>query len=409
MRTPSKPSPPYAVVDLFSGAGGMSFGFHAHPAFRLVGAADIEIGKPSDGPGRLQCNSTFEANIGLRPLAADLSTAKPEDISGHFGFRRVDVLAACPPCTGFSRTLSSNHLIDDPRNSLVSRVAVFARAWKPRVIVMENARELLMGRFTAHFALLRRDLEAMGYSVQAAVHFLTRFGLPQQRERALVIATMAGHEPRTLEDLWSGYRVAPGALTVRRAIGDMPPLEAGRPHPSDPMHVATTIESDSVIERLRAMPKDGGSWNDLIDHPQAKRLLIPSMWRAVRAGTPNHHCDVYGRMAWDRPAPTIKRECSHIGNGRYAHPEQDRICSVREMAILQGFPRHYVFRGRSTKAMYRNIGDAVPPMVSHQIAHVCSWILGNPQPSIADAILADTHLTATDLLRDSPKESLLFA
>ena len=116
------------------------------------------------------------------------------------------------------------------------------------------------------------------------------------------------------------------------------------------------------------------------------------------AGTLNHFCDVYGRMAWDRPAPTIKRECSHVGNGRYAHPEQDRLCTVREMSLLQGFPHDYQFTGTLAN-MYRHIGDAVPPLISYQLAALCRWILTGARPATEELILPGCHLTSGDLVR----------
>jgi DNA (cytosine-5)-methyltransferase 1 len=119
---------------------------------------------------------------------------------------------------------------------------------------------------------------------------------------------------------------------------------------------------------MRAIPKDGGSWADVMHDPaitdrQKEYLLIPAMFRARPGSFP----DVYGRMWWDRPAPTITRECAHVGNGRYTHPEQDRLLTVREMSLLQGFPRDYVFEG-PLNAKYNQIGDAVPPLVSEMVA-----------------------------------------
>ena len=102
-------------------------------------------------------------------------------------------------------------------------------------------------------------------------------------------------------------------------------------------------------------------------------------------------------MWWDRPAPTIKRECAHIGNGRYSHPEQDRQLTVRETAILQGFPRDYVFRASGLSNMYRHIGDAVPPLISHQLAALCEWMLTGERPDLESVLLPGTHLTPKDL------------
>jgi DNA (cytosine-5)-methyltransferase 1 len=154
-----------------------------------------------------------------------------------------------------------------------------------------------------------------------------------------------------------------------------------------------------MLARIRATPVNGGSWADLLSDPEKRKYLTPAMLGAEARGRLNQFCDVYGRMAWDRPAPTIKRECSHIGNGRYAHPEQHRLCTVREMAILQGFPRTYQFPGTSRKNSYRQIGDAVPPLISHQVAHLVSWMLSGAKPDIEDLILEGTHLSVSDIVR----------
>jgi DNA mismatch endonuclease Vsr len=244
----------------------MSCGFQRHPAFTVVGAADAEIGKPSSGAGTLGCNASFRRNIGIAPLSVDLATIGAEELRDRLALpERPVVLSACAPCTGFSRTLARNHVVDDARNSLVARVGAFARVLRPEVIVMENARELLMGRFARHFAALRAVFEdELGYRVVAEVHVLSDFGLPQRRERALVVAARAGLPPLGLDDLWTGLAVKPEATTVRRAIAHLPEVPAGVAHASDPMHVSPRILSDANQCRLAATPPDGGSWVDLI-------------------------------------------------------------------------------------------------------------------------------------------------
>ena len=147
---------------------------------------------------------------------------------------------------------------------------------------------------------------------------------------------------------------------------------------------------------------------DLRARPGADRLLTNGMKRIVTKNRIGSYPDVYGRMAWDKPAPTIKRECSHVGNGRYAHPEEDRLCTLREMAILQGFPNDFVFNGTALSNAYRHIGDAVPPLISYQLAHLCSWILTARQPSVTDIILEGTNLTPSDIIK-VPQEELLYA
>lgn len=393
------PGGAHAVVDLFSGAGGMSCGFARHAAFEIAGAADAQIGKPSSPGGSLGCNASFARNIGVQPLAADLATIRPEDLRDRLALRGPPVvLSACAPCTGFTRTLARNHVVDDARNSLVGRIGDYARALRPEVVVMENARELLTGRFAGHFAALRETLESLGYAVRAEVHVLSELGLAQRRERALVVAARTEHRVRGLADLWAGLGVSAAATHVRRAIAHLPAVEAGVAHPSDPMHVAPRNRSEINRRRLAAIPHDGGSWVDLVGHPDAGELLAPSMRRRAARGDLGSHPDVYGRLWWDRPAATIKRECGHIGNGRYAHPEQDRLCTVRELALLQGFPDDYELVAPSLANRYRHVGDAVPPLIAFQVAALVSWILGGDRPAPAELVLPGCSLTAADIV-----------
>jgi DNA (cytosine-5)-methyltransferase 1 len=390
----------WPVVDLFSGAGGMSCGFRRQAGFELIGAADAQLSKPSAAPGSLGCNATYAASIGIEPVAADLSETEPADVCAAMGLRdrRPVVLAACPPCTGFSRAVASNHLRDDRRNGLVGRVGDFAALLRPDIVLIENARELATGRFTGHLRGLLGTLARLGYRTTAGTRFLTEFGLPQRRERAVVIAVRRPLPLRDLTMLWRGWRIDPKATHVRRAIWDLPPVRAGEADAADPLHVSPALRAPANLRRLAAIPPDGGSWADLIEHPDRGVLLTPAMTRRVDRGDLGSHPDIYGRLWWDRPAVTIKRECSHVGNGRYAHPEQDRLCTVRELSILQGFPRDYQFTG-SLANMYRQVGDAVPPLISYQLAGLCRWILSGQRPAPEELIMPGCHLTASDLVR----------
>ena len=388
----------YTVLDLFSGGGGMSYGFHAHPSFKIVGAVDAQLGKPSTRAGSLDCNSSYTLNMKLTPTEANLADIDPGALKQRLGIDSVDVLSACPPCTGFSRTNASNHLVDDRRNSLVPRVALYAAALNPSVVVMENARELLKGNFKEHFELLQNQLDELGYEVSSGVHLLNTFGLPQIRERALIIAAKRPLSPRSLTDIWDGFSVNPSATTVRRAISHLPPLRDGEVHPNDPSHASPRFAQSINRERIQRIPRDGGSWRHLINAGKdGEKYLTPAMQRLVERNRLGSFPDVYGRMAWDKPAPTIKRECGHVGNGRYTHPENDRLCSLREMAILNGFPSQYEFGGTSLANKYRHVGDAVPPLISFQIASAVSWTLTGKRPNIADIVLPNTSLRAEDI------------
>lgn len=402
---------PWTVVDLFSGVGGMSYGFHAHSRFQIVGAVDAQIGKPSSSKGSLQCNLSYKANIGIEPVEADLTTLEPKALrqilAPALGNTDPTVLISCPPCTGFSRTLPGNHIVDDPRNSLVTRSTLFVEELKPAIFLMENARELVVGKFTHHYHKLREKLIELGYQVHGETHMLNQFGLPQRRERALVVAVRKDLQLRTLKDVWAGFQIKVEATHVRRAISSLPPVVAGKAHPEDPLHVAPNFSDLNSLRRLQLIPKDGGSWAALRNHPEAENILTPAMWRYIAQRDFSSHPDVYGRLWWDKPAVTIKRECAHIGNGRYAHPEQHRLCTVREMSILQGFPKDYKFVASGMSNMYRQIGDAVPPLISYQLAHVGEWILSGQRPSSDSAILPNTHLTSEDI-EVVPKQQTIF-
>lgn len=390
----------FSVVDLFSGAGGMSYGFHRHPAFKVVAAADAEVGKPSTGKGKLQCNTTYSQNIGISPVSVDLSAISPDTLRQELGLAQdtaISVLSACPPCTGFSRANPNNHLRDDRRNSLVRKSAKFAVALSADIVIMENARELVRGNFKHHYEWFREFLEGHGYNVFGRTYMLSWIGLPQIRERAIVIAAKRHLPLHTLDSLWDGWTVAPAALTVRRAFDAI----SSR---ADGYGVYPGFSSDVVRRRIAAIPKDGGSWMDLLRRKDATALLTDSMKRIAAQKRFGSYPDVYGRMAWDKPAPTVKRECSHVGNGRYVHPEEDRLCSVREVAMLQGFPNDFVLNGAAVSNMYRHIGDAVPPLISYQLAHLSHWILTGKQPSIAGILLPGTHLRRSDIVRREQQE-----
>lgn len=377
----------------------MSHGFHKHDAFSLVGAVDAERAKPSGGDGTLGCNATYELNNGIAPLDRDIADLAPEELAALLSVNQgeLDVLLACPPCTGLSRANPNNHLYDDPRNSLIVHVAHFVDYFRPKVLVMENAREMLRGNFSHHFSELRLRLEQLGYSVHADIYMLDRFGLPQRRERALVLATAPGVQHRTLDDVWSKLQVRREATTVRRAISTLPAVRAGA-ITDDGAHRAPSL-GELNAARIAAVPSDGGSWIDLMAKDESRALMTPGMEKNIRTGKLGSYPDVYGRMSWDRPAPTIKRECSHIGNGRYAHPEQDRLCTLREMALLNGFPRTYEFANVSLSNQYRHVGDAVPPLISFQLAVVANWCLSGAEPNPVDLVLSGTSLELEDVVQ----------
>jgi DNA (cytosine-5)-methyltransferase 1 len=338
------------VIDLFCGCGGMSCGFHGLKSqglkFRVIGALDVDV----------HANATYSRMIGLTPLQTDIRTlSTPRSISKvlrgwSYDCNKPLVLIACAPCQGFS-SHRKRHSGSDARNSLLSHVANFAAVANPDVVIMENVPEMLHISHWRHFSRWRRAMEQNGYAIRTRIYNMAQFGVPQERFRALVIASKRWNH----FDMPSPTHAPTKYETVRMAIGDLPRLRAGEADPEDPMHL-TSKHRDETVNILRLIPHDGGSQCDLPDN------VGPDCLRRV-----DGFRDVYGRMFWDRPANAITTRCRTPSAGRYAHPEQNRGLSVREAALLQGFPRDYLFEGPFDDK-FKQIGNSVSPMFAKAIA-----------------------------------------
>lgn len=355
MKAHRRPSGPIDVIDFFSGCGGMSAGFLAMnaivPAYRIAMAVDIDE----------DANATYEANIGLRPhsldvakLASDTEKARKLIQGVRSSSRTPLVLIGCAPCQGFSshRNAAGEK---DLRNSLFVAFAKIAAAVRPDAIVVENVPEILTDRYWPLVVKARQTLARAGYQSRLAVHNMAEFGVPQQRYRALLIAM------RRPFGMPKGFVEPEGFRTVRDAIGGLPPIAAGQVCPADPMHF-TAGHRRSTVETIMAVEADGGRrpWNV---GPECLRRAAAKQGRAA-------YEDVYGRLWWDRPAITITAYARNPASGRYVHPEQHRGLSVREAALLQSFPKQYLFAG-SFDSRFRQIGNAVPPaFAAYLAAHV---------------------------------------
>jgi DNA (cytosine-5)-methyltransferase 1 len=212
--------------------------------------------------------------------------------------------------------------------------------------------------FDDFVATLRR----LGYRVWQDVVDCTQYGLPQTRRRMVILASAIG--PIEL--------IAPThtkSRTVKQAIGNLPPIAAGGAYGNDAFHVSSKLSSLN-LERIRAS-HPGGTWRDW-----PKRLVA----ECHRKETGRSYPGVYGRMTWNDPAPTITTQFYGFGNGRFGHPEQDRGISLREGAILQGFPRDYAFVPEAGpthfKVLGRMIGNAVPVVLGEAIGRSISAHLG---------------------------------
>jgi DNA (cytosine-5)-methyltransferase 1 len=338
------PEGPFDVVDMFSGAGGMSTGFAALngilPAYRLAMAVDVDR----------DANASYERNLGMKPMEFDVGALARDPRLLHEALRKSRrregnplVLIGCAPCQGFSS--HRNAPTGDPRNSLFVKFAEIAAHLYPEAVVVENVPELLTDRYWPYLQRARRILVDAGYHVHVGIHNMATFGVPQERFRVLLLAMRRPFKPPTPFLARGKFR------TVRDAVEKLPRIRAGEMHAEDAMHY-TAGHRESTIRTIRTIPKDGGSLS-LENGPACLRRIEQRQGRSA-------YEDVYGRLAWDRPAITITAYSRNPASGRYVHPEQDRGLSVREAALLQGFPRDYWFKG-SLDERFRQVGNAVPP------------------------------------------------
>ncbi len=342
------------VLDLFSGAGGTGLGFAA-VGFEIVGA--IEINE--------NAAKTYRRNLNVKVNRDDIDNIDAQRFRRDLGLDRgqLTVMVGCPPCQGFSRMRNENG-VEDKRNRLVLRYAAFVKEFMPRYAIFENVPGLWRTQHGKQlYGELRTLINELGYQIQEQVVEVADFGVPQHRKRVIVIAAARKLSLPYLSPTHSNpekittdkSRLKPW-MTVREAIRRYPPLVAGQNGEANgtyPNHIASKT-GEKVLEFIRQVPPNGGSRTDVVEEH----------WLRCHIEHRGHK-DVYGRVAWDRPANTITSGCTNPSKGRFVHPEQDRAITPREAAALQGFPDSFVFEGRSIPSQ---IGNAVPPPLAGAIA-----------------------------------------
>ena len=360
------PRPTFQVIDFFCGCGGMSLGFAALsrvvPLAEVIGGCDINK----------DALATFEHNFSAPGIRTDIRELVDDESAlsdflakmPRYDPKRPTIVIGCAPCQGFTSHRKKHWHKDDHRNTLIGAFASIVVKLEPQCIVMENVPEMLSKKYWNHFEDARAILNEAGYMVSQAIYNAATFGVPQDRFRALVVAMK---KPFLLPrpQISSVARLK----TVRDAIGKLPAVDPGKVHPTDPMH-RSAAHKPSTIETIRAVPKDGGS------RPAG---VGPKCLDRVRG-----FYDVYGRLAWDRPAITITHYARNPASGRYVHPEQDRGLTMREASLLQGFPRGFEFRG-TFDSVFKQIGEAVPPLFSAGVAAACFTELLSSSPPAKDS------------------------
>lgn len=329
------------MVDIFCGAGGLSHGF-LQKGFQIAAGIDVDE----------DCRFAFEHNNAAPLIRRDITQVTASDINKLFVPGRLKVLVGCAPCQPFSTYNQKN---DDPKWQLLGRFGELVVEVLPDIVSMENVPRLLDFKGGAVFDAFVAKLKAAKYHVVYDVLYGPDYGLAQTRSRLVLLASRLGPISLPEKTHEAAHR------TVKDEIGHLPYLSHGEVDANDPMHRASSLSEKNEQRILSSKP--GGTWRDW-----DQDLVTPCHTSESGRG----YSSVYGRMLWTEPSPTITTQFFGFGNGRFGHPDQPRALSLREGALLQGFPPEYQFTKPGQplrfKAVGRMIGNAVPVKLGYAIA-----------------------------------------
>lgn len=349
----------YPLVDVFAGAGCASLGFQRE-GYGVVGALEVD--------GR-RCD-VYERNIGLRPVRGDAAVVTGAEMLRAAGLRRGSefCMVGCPPCQPFSKLSDTRGAgaAGDPRSRLVSRFGELVAEMRPSAAVMENVPWMVWGPGRAFLDGYVSALADAGYSTVHGVVDASRVGVPQARRRVIAVSVKRSLLNSRRAALLGAFHDAGrrDVGTVRDALSGLPPLRAWCRSRVDTLHFAGA-HGRRVTEAIRHVPKDGGSRKAM-----PRRLWLDCHRRLGRGAETS-----YGRMWWDRPSPTITRQCTVPACGRFIHPSQDRAITLREAARLQTIPDSFDFCGNGASAVAGMIGDAVPVELAAWVARMLRAVL----------------------------------
>lgn len=364
----------YKLIDLFSGAGGMSLGFSrqfGHP-FQSIWANDFNK----------FCVNTYNQNFGSHCVHGDIVDILE---SNAVTIPKADVVIGGPPCQGFSLLNKNRDRDDDPRKKLWKPYLDVVKRSEAVIFVMENVPQLLG---TLEHAEIIEQATSLGFKVWQDKLLAADYGVPQTRTRAFIIGCKFVEPsilfpPRkthlkdveTLQQLELSidkdeYLPHPQKWqTVKDAIGDLPEPEGIQIRNVAPplnLHFGRS-PTELSKKRYRAIPEQGMNRFDL---QRRAPELTPNCWIKKKTGG----TDLFGRLWWDRPAVTIRTEFFKPEKGRYLHPEQHRPITHREAARFQSFPDSFKFTGSKIE-IAKQIGNAVPPLLAARVADIVKILL----------------------------------
>lgn len=334
-------------MDFFCGAGGMSWGLQ-HSGIPVRAGVDNSE----------DCQKTYTSNLPHTSyILRDIECLCPRELANMLGLSQDDpqlVLVGCSPCQFWTK-LRTEKRRSRKSAHLLSHFQRHIEYLRPGYVVVENVPGLVQRKRQSSLNAFLHALRKGGYRWADGVINAKHYGVPQNRFRYLLMAT------RIRDTMSLPLPEYDDALTVRAFIGvehGFPAIPAGFRDESGFLHTSSGLSAQN-LRRIQSTPKSGGT--------RAAWSTIDELQIQAYRGRDEMFRDVYGRMCWERPAPTITTRFNSLSNGRFGHPEEDRALSLREGATLQTFPKTFSFHGSSISALARQIGNAVPPELARRI------------------------------------------
>lgn len=323
------------AVDLFCGIGGLTHGL-------IKAGVQVVAGVDSDET----CRYAYEKNNQAKFVNKSVDELTEADLSKLYPETNVKILVGCAPCQCFSKHTQKNRTRKrDGKWKLLYSFLKSVRSVKPNIVSMENVAEIQKQKVFTDFV---RELDLLDYSVSWKVIHCPDYGIPQNRRRLVLLASNLG----TIE-LIPPTHPPSRHKTVRDTIGKIEQIGDGAACSKDGLHRAWQLTSINKKRIRQSLP--GGTWLDWDEE-----LLVP----CHRKKSGQTYSAVYGRMEWDKPAPTVTTQFYSYGTGRFGHPVQNRALSLREGALLQTFPKYYDFIDPEQPVSFTrigtHIGNAVP-------------------------------------------------
>jgi len=403
--------PRFFAVDFFCGAGGTTCGLIQAEGYVVAGIDKNpecrETYVRNNRNRTLDCAAPLYLDRDVLPRTQDYPDGQHDclldDLAELVGSRKRDypdipwLFAVCAPCQPFTRLsrgrLSAKRQERRRREAQLLRwVLPIIERFRPELLFCENVPGIMrVGGPDGIWTTFEEQLRELGYVVGSKVVCASRFGVPQFRKRSILlgVAQERVREER-FADLSGSALLVPESdpdaplITVREAIGHLPPLQAGEAHPEIPNHRARAL---SDLNKRRLMVLRPGEPNSRLENTRFGDLSLPCHRKVNERLKDRCFNDVYTRMRPDRPAPTITTRCHSISNGRFGHydPRQVRGITPREAALLQSFPEDYVFYPEHMfEPAARMIGNAVPPKLAAFFAEYLVKSLKTERPSAAE-------------------------